>query len=617
MIKILKKPYFFLILTVILTFFIYLPTITNFPEGDDFLFLWHIRAPVSFMQIPFDHWDQPMAGRYGYGQAWYGAALYRLFGFEPYLFNFFGIVLKIIALISVYVFARKLTKNGTIATISALVFALISNGINGTLSFCLQFALLFLANFLISSSLLLEGFAEKKIWKIILASLLLLIGNYLYTIRAIGIVLLPLWVILRFKILDSTKLKLISLITSIVIVLLSILMVAKFIPDANNYASQTIIEGSQSVLKSIQQENYEYIRSLLVSISYMPLPQNFYSVINQLFDAGNAIPHYLKTGASFTWTILFIVFILPLYLLKSINKYQLGISFISGIVWNLILFYSTKAGITLFYPSEVVVVTLGVQIFLIGIILGLTYLKIKPRIGAALLSSISAALVFYFPNWLHDPITISYNEHRYHTVSSGFVAIFIAILIYLIFKQTFSLFQKKSGSRTIYLFCAVIFTAAILIFHYKNLNKIISEHHMIRQSDIILNHWNFVKSKVDFNKKPLIVVVWTSEDILNVKREFFKDETLFLIGNLPWDYKLTESVKLYYSHEESQNIICDWKRNGINFDYNNFYEFRLTADRKIIDLSDNGREQLKTWQNYCQDKVKGLEIGALIPTATP
>lgn len=606
----LKKPYFFLILTVILTFFIYLPTITNFPEGDDFLFLWHIRVPVSFIQIPFTSWDQPMAGRYGYGQAWYGAALYRLFGFEPYLFNFFGIVLKIIALISVYIFTKKLTKNETIASISALVFALISTGVNGAISFCLQFALLFLANFLISSSLFLEGLADKKVGKVILSSLLLLSGNYLYTIRAIGIVLLPLWVILRFKELDSTKMRLISLTTSIVIVLLSMLMVAKFIPDANNYASQTIIEGSQSVLKSIQQENYEYIRSLLVSISYMPLPQNFYSVINQLFDAGNAIPHYLKTGASFTWTILFIMFILPLYLLKSINKYQLGMSFISGIVWNLILFYFTKAGVTLFYPSEVVVVTLGVQIFLIGIILGLIYLKSEPRIGATLLSSISAALVFYIPNWLHDPITISITEHRYFTVSSGFVAIFLSILVYLIFKQTLSLFQKrKSGLRIVYLFFAIIFAATILIFHFKTLSQIIAANHARRQSDIILGHWNFVKSKVDFNRRPLIVVVWTSEDILNVKQEFFKDETLALIGNLPWDYKLTESVKLFNSHEESQKAICDFKRNGINFDYNNFYEFRLTADRELIDWSDKGREQLKTWKDYCQDKVKGIEIG--------
>ncbi len=610
MIKIFKKPYFFLTLIVILTFFIYLPTITNFPEGDDFLFLWHIRVPVSFMQIPFDHWDQPMAGRYGYGQAWYGAALYRIFGFEPYVFNFFGIILKIIALISVYIFARRLTKNETIALISALVFALISNGINGAISFCLQFALLFLANFLISSSLFLEGLKEKKIGKTILASLLLLIGNYLYTIRAIGIVLLPLWVILRFKELNSTKLKLISLIISISIVLLSVLMVANFIPDAKNFTTQTLIAGSQGVLKSVQQGNYEYIRSLLVSISFMPLPQNFYSVINQLFDAGNATQHYLKIGASFTWTLLFIMFIFPLYLLKSINKYQLGISFFSGIVWNLILLYFVKAGVTLFYPSEVVVVTLGVDIFLIGIILGLIYLKIKPRIGATLLSSISAALLFYIPNWLHAPDSISITEHRYHTVSSGFVAIFLAILIYLIFKQTLSLFQKKRiGLGNFYIFFAVIFTATVLIFHFKTLNQIISEHHMIRRADIILSHWNFVKSKVDFNRKPLIVVVWISEDIFKVKREFFKDETLALIGNLPWDYKLTEKVKLFNSHEESQKAICDFKRNGISFDYNNYYEFRLTADRNIIDWSDKGREQLKTWKDYCQDKVKGIETG--------
>lgn len=609
MIKIFKKPYFFLLLIVILTFFIYLPTITNFVEGDDFLFLWHIRVPINFVQIPFTSWDQPMAGRYGFGQAWYGAALYKIFGVEPIVFNFLGIVLKIIALISVYIFAKKLTKNEIIASISALVFALISTGVNGKISFCLHFALLFLANFLISSSLFLEGFAEKKIRKIILASLLLLIGNYLYTIRAIGIVLLPLWVILRFKVLDSIRLKLLSLITSIIIVLLSVLMVAKFIPDAKNYATQTLIEGSQGVLKSVQQGNYEYIRSLLVSISLMPLPIKFDLAFNQLFDA-RTVQNYLKVGTPLAWTLLFLMFIFPLYLRKSINKYQLGISFVSGIIWNLILLYFTYNGVILFYGSEVVVITLGIYLFLIGIILGLIYLNSRPRIGATLLSSISAALLFYIPNWLHDPITISTTQHRYFTVSSGFVAIFLSILIYLIFKQALSLFQnEKSVLRVVYLFLAIFFTATILIFHFKTLNQIISEHHIRRQSDVILSHWNFVKSKVDFNRKPLIVVVWTSEDILNVKQEFFKDETLGLIGDLPWDYKLTDYVKLFNSHEESQKAICDWKYNGINFDYNNFYEFRLTADRKLIDWSDKGREQLKTWGNFCRDKVKGIEIG--------
>lgn len=610
MIKILKKPYFFLILIVILTFLIYLPTLANFPEGDDFLFLWHIRVPVNFLRIPFENWDQPMAGRYGYGQAWYGAVLYKIFGFEPYVFNFFGIVLKIIALISVYIFAKKLTKNEVIALISALIFALISTGVNNQLSFCLHFAIIFLANFLISSSLFLEGFAEKKIGKIILSALLLLAGNYLYTIRAFGIVLLPLWVILQLKVLNTKKLRFIALISSVGLVLISILEVTKFIPDANGFTKQTLVEGSLSVLRSTQQGYYEYLRSLMVSISLMPLPENFYSVINQLFNAGYATQHYLKVGASFIWTLLFLMFILPLYLLKSINKYQLGISFISGIVWNLILLYFTKKGVTLFYPGEVVAITVGIYIFLIGVILGLIYLKSKPRIGAMLLSSISAALIFYIPNWLHDPITISITEHRYHTISSGFVAIFLSILIYLIFSQTLSLLQNRKFMLSIFcLFFAIIFTAIILIFHFQSLNHTISEHHTRRQSDIILSHWNFVKSRIDFNRKPLIVVVWTSEDILNVKQEFFKDETLALIGNLPWDDKFSETVKLFNSHEESQKAICDWKHNGVNFDYNNFYEFRLTADRKIIDWSDKGREQLKTWKNYCRDKVKGIEAG--------
>lgn len=610
MIKIFKKPYFILFLIVILTFFIYQPIITYFPEGDDFLFLWHIRVPVSFAQLPFIGWELPMAGRYGYGQAWYGAALYRLFGFEPSVFNFFGIVIKIIALISVYIFTKKLTGSEKIALISALVFTLISTGVNGEINFFLHFSLLFLANFLISSSLLLEGLAQKRIGKIFIASLLLLVGNYLYTIRAIGIALLPLWVILRLKTFNSTKLKLLSLVTSIVLVSISAIMVTKLIPAANSLATQNLIDGSKSVIKSVQQGNYQYIHSLLLSISMMILPENLYIVINQLFRAGTFIQYYLQFWSPLIWFLLVLIFIYPLYLLKSINKYLLGISFITGISWNLFVLYAINKGFILFYRGEVVAITLGIYLFLIGIILGFMYLKILPKIGSAILISISAAFLFYIPNWLHDPITVSYNEHRYQTISAGFIAIFLAILIYLVFKQALKLLQnKKSRLRKVYLLFAIIFTAIILIPHFKTLRRSIAENHIIRRPDIILNHWNVVKSRVDFNKRPFIVVVWTSGDIFDVKREFFKDETLGLIGNLPWDYKLTDNIKLFNSHEESQQTICNWKQNGINFDYNNYYEFRLTANRELVDLSDRGRKQLKTWANYCQDKIKGIEVG--------
>lgn len=611
MIKLLKNSYFLLLLICILTFFIYLPTLSNFPEGDDFLFLWHIKVPVSFLQIPFNNWDQPMAGRYGYGQAWYGAALYLIFGFNPYIFNFFGIMLKITALISVYIFTKKLTKNNTISIISSFMFGLISNGINGVISFCLQFALLFLANFLISSSIFLEGLKEKSIKKISISSIFLLSGNYLYTIRAIGITLLPLWTIFQLKEFSSTKKKLISLIISIGIVLLSVLMVAKVIPDADSFVRQTLIEGTKNVIKSVQDGYYEYVRSLIVSISNMSFPQNFYSLINQTFNSSYSTYYYLKTGSILIWSLLFIMFIVPHYVFRTINKLQLCLSFSIGIIWNLVLFYFTKNGVALFYPGEVVTVTLGIHIFLIGLILGLIYFKKNFSISIALLSSISAAILFYIPNWLHDPITISNTEHRYQTISSAFIAIFLSTLIYIIFKQSSYLFQKRKllFANTSFLF-AISFTAIILISHFNALNAIISEHHTIRQSSITLKHWNFVKSKVDFNNKPLIVVIWNSEDIFNVKREFFKDETLALIGDLPWDSKLSEKIKLFNSHEEAQNMICDWKKNGITFNYNNYYEFRLTSDREIIDWSNTGRKQLETWVNYCQYKIRGVEIGS-------
>lgn len=610
MIKILNKTYIFLIFIIVLILLLYLPTLSFSPEGDDFLLLWHIRVPVSFLNVPFYGWEEPVAGRFGYGEAWYATGIFRIFGYQPEVFNFFGIITKIIASISVYIFTKKTTKNKTLASLSAFIFVFLSTGLNGETSFALHFSLLFLSIFLISSALFLEGIELKNFKNTVLGSIFLLVGNYLYTIRAFGIILLPVWIILRFKLLDSVKQKFISLIISIIIVLLSVLMVAKFIPGASSYASKTLLENSQTVFKNVQNGNYEYIRTILVSISFMSIPRDFYAVVDQIFNAGGSTEHFLKIGASFIWSLMFLTFIFPLYLLKLINKYQLGISYITGIVWNLILLSFTKKGIPLFYGGEVTAVTLGLYILLIGIILGLFYYKSKPAIGSTLLGSIAAAVLFYIPNWLHDPVTVSLTEGRYMTVSSGFVAIYLSILIYLAFKQSIGFGQKKkSHFRIIFIFLAVTFTTIILASHFQNLQKYIFDNKDVRRIDIVSAHRNFVKSKVDFSKRPLIVVVWTSADIYNAKREFFRHQSLGLIGDVQWDYKLTDQLKLFYSYEESMNAICDWRRYGINFDLNNFYEFHLTADRTIIDWSDKGREQLKTWGNFCQDKVKGVEVG--------
>lgn len=608
--KILLREKVLLFLICLLTLLLYLPTLSYYPEGDDFLFLWHIRVPVNFLQIPFYGWEEPVAGRFGYGQAWYGAAVAKIFGSQPYIFNLFGIFFKIVALLAVYTFAKKLTKNKYIPLISAFLFAILSTGANGEISLFLHFSLIFMAIFLYGTALFTEGLETKNFLKVIIGSTLLLLGNYLYIIRGAGIVLLPFLIFLR-NIPIKSKSKLIYFIClAILVVLLSAVVVTKLIPGADNYASITLINNSVSIFNSTRDGHYEYLRAGLLSIGLMLFNRDFYNLFDQLFQAANNLKLYLLIWSPLIWTLLYALFVFPLYCLKRVSNINLLLGYGAGICWNLLLRLLYHERVVLFIGGEVVSATIGIEIVLLMIILGLFYLKFKPELGSTLIAVIATAIFFYIPNWLHDPIIASATESRYFTVSSGFVAIGLSILIYILFSQLAILkqvhrFKLMSG----FLAASSLISLLIVFTHWNYLNNIIFQNGIIRNSTIISSHWNFVKSRVNFTKRPLIVNVWADAQIDSAKREFFRHQSLGLIGNIPWDYQLTDTVRLYYSMEDAVQAICGWKNHGIAFNPENLYEFKLTADRKIVDRSKEGRNKLNSWKDYCLDPhKKGLEV---------
>lgn len=597
---------------LLLGFLIYLPTLSYFPEGDDFLFLWHIRVPVSFWELPFHGWEEPIAGRFGYGQAWYGALIYRIFGFQPEVFNFFGIICRLIATFTIYKFCSNLTNKKTIGLLAAFIFTILSTGIDGEVYLFLHFSMLFLSLFLFGSYKFIQGIEEKSVSKVSFGTTLLLLGNYFYTIRAIGITLLPLWSLLRIRALNSTKLRISSLTLAIIIVVISALMVTNFIPGANSYATTTLIGNSAVLLNAVSNGKFESIRTFLVSLGLMLFPREFYNLVSDPFKVDFRPNRYLLFWSPVIWTLIYWVFSLPTILSKNKKAILVAcLGYLSIMFWSFGLYFLRKSGITFYNGGELSVVTFGITIYLLSFWLGLQLLFKNSKLGFLILAGVSASILFFIPNWLHGPDIISSTESRYFTVSSGFIAIVFSALIYHLFIFGEKLYNSKSHKSlgVMYLAFSLVIISTITFVHLNNATRIISLNKSIRNPEIIKDHWATVKSKVDFTKKPLIVVVWSGAQIDNAKREFFRHQSLGVVGNMPWDYNLTDQVKLFYSYQESADAICGWQKRGIIFDFNNFYEFNLDSQRRIIDRTQLGRSRIRTWDGYCQDTTKkGIEV---------
>lgn len=590
-----------LISLLLLTFIFYFPARNIFVQGDDLLLLWHIRVPVNFFQMPFTGWEEPIAGRFGYGQAWYSFLLYKFFGLQVQAFNLAGIFLKLLAVISVYKFSFTLTRKQSISLLAAILFAFTTTGAIAIFTFVMHFSLAFLAMLFFGFSYIFESYDKQslKIW--LIGVFICIFGIFFYLIRSFGIILLPLWTVFRYNLLPQET-RNYCLLGSLIVAALSVSLVW-ILPGAKDLALTHSISGMGQIAEEALSGKSEPIRAFFVSVGFSIFPAFFYTALAQILPEGNS----LFAWVMLIWTGIYGIFVLPLFKRKKQGKLFLLLAilgYLSGIIWNGIVLFLLKNNFQIFQGMEVLVVTLGIDTLLLMSFLGLLFLFIEAKIGSTLLICASAIPIFYFPNWLHDPSHVSDSPFRYLTLSSGFVAIGLACLIYILY------FHK----RYFFSLIATLFFIFILTTNIQQTSAVMAEEISARQPNVFLSNWDFVRSNVNFQKTPLIVLVWTDGDIFDVKREFFRHQGLALISQRPWIAELPTQVRLHYSFKDSMDEICNWRKGGIVFDPDNLNLFKLKKDLTMETQFEEGREKLKTWDKYCSDPTQtGLEAGDPIP----
>lgn len=604
-----------LLLLLLLAFIFYLPALRIFIQGDDYLLLWHVQVPVSIFQMPFTGWEEPIAGRFGYGAAIYALILYKLFGLQTPIFDLAGIFIKLIVIVSVYKFSVVLTKIRALSLMAAVLFAFTITGVESTFSFFLHFSSGLAAFLFFGSSLIFKSYENRSLKTWLIGSSIIIIGAILMLPRAFGIVLLPLWTALRYNLIPK-KLRNYSLLGSLLILALLAILVWT-LPGAKDLASLNTITGFEQIIKEILSGSHEPLRAFFVSISFSLLPSSIYYSFAKfldfdlkIFDWSNiqSTSHFLLPWSIVIWTALYTIFVLPLIQRRKSISYLDILGYLSGALWSILILILLNNNHPIFYGREIVAVALGMDILLLMIFLGLQYLSIEAKIGSLLLICAASIPTFYFPTWIHDPYHVSDSSFRYLTLSSGFVAIGLACLIYILYLHR----------RIFFFIIATLIFIFILSVNIQQTSTIMAEEVNARQPEVFLSNWDFVRSNVNFQKTPLIVIIWTDGDIFSVKREFFHHQGLALISQRPWSAELPAQMRLRFNFKDSMDEICIWRGNGIVFDPGNLYVFKMNKDFTMETRFEEGREKLKTWDKYCSDSTqKGIEAGEPMPQATP
>lgn len=600
----------------------YLPALRIFIQGDDFLLLWNIQIPVSIFLMPFTGWTLPIAGRYGYGEAWYAFALFKLFGLNIPIFNLAGIFIKLIVIVSVYTFSMTLTKIKTLSLMAAILVTFITTGVDSTLSLSLHFSSGLAAFLLFGSSLMFKSFENKSIKTWLIGASIIIIGAFLMLPRAFGIVLLPLWTIFRYNLIPKT-LRVHSILGSLTpLVILAILV--WIVPGGKDLAFSNTVTGFGQIIQQTFSGIDEIPRAFFVSLGFSLLPSSVYFSFAQFLGtnffkmsdlSNSAISSLLFPWSILLWTALYALFILPLIQKRKSISFLDVLGYLSGTLWSILLFILFINNHPIFYGREVVATVLGMDILFLMIFLGLQYLFIETKIGSMLLICAISIPTFYFPTWIHDPLHVSDSSFRYLTLSSPFVAIGLACLIYILYLHgKYFLSIRKIIKGQFLIITAVLIFTYILITNIQQTSTVMAQEIKNRQPQVFLSNWDFVRSKVDFGKTPLIVIIWTDGDIFDIKREFFKDEGLALISQRPWDAKLPTQAKLNFNFKDSMEQICNWKTNGIIFNPSNLYLFKMNKNLTMETQFEEGRKKLETWDKYCSDPTKvGIEAGEPLP----
>lgn len=598
----------FLLFLSFLTYYLYSPILGLFFEGDDLIVLWHLRNPVSFVLKPFLNWSIPIAGRYSYGQIWYESLLYNIWHLNSFYYNLSGLIIRIFTIIVIYFTSRKITKNTLIAVMSAVLFTFLSTGIESTYYVFHHVHFVFLSFVLIGFSYIFEYFESGKFWPWISSLLFLFIAGYLYTIRVAGLILLPIYSLIRILAVSTGRRKIKYITMSVFTTILLFLLIFLTVKDVRNVSS-AIRDNLLLIFYSKNGEFLLFIQPFLVSLGRMIFPTPFTNAIT--------VPLY-RTVLIFS---VIVTVCLPVYeIIRFFGYKYVDRSFYKGLIFKLILFclgvlwilvfgYLKIINYSYFYTNHsFLLATIGFYTILICFYVGISNFYTHPKIASLLLISILTLLGFYIPNWLFAPTVYSNTESRYFSSSSVFLSLGFSCLAYLVI----STFRNFLESPVLSIFKPVVFCFNLIIIfglvffvyiHFEGVKSAVFEQTKFRNTEKILNNWNTVRSNVNFEKHPVVIFLWTRTDIVRIMKMFFGKETFGLVGDLPFEHELPVSV---INYEEAASFICEYERSGNVFDYQNYYEFELDKDDVIVSRLDDGRRRLKSWRNYCQDsKVLG------------
>lgn len=586
---------FWLLLTSI-TFYLYAPIIPLFFEGDDFLVLWYIQNPVPFLLKPFIGWHLPIAGRFGYGQAWYASAVFSAVGMNPAVFNVFGIIIRSIASIAIYLFVYNYAKRRVLAGLCAFVFVVLSTGIEGTAFAFHHFHLLFGSMVLAGLWYLLKAVRDGS-WKWFFVALTILyLAGFLYTIRLGGLIAIPLAVLLYGWVV--LKRPLISFGWGILCTFLLFGLIYATVPGISSVSGNL----RQSVLNLLLQPgmySLPYFESFFRSWAQILYPPHLIDLVKismlrqviwillggvGLMGAAEVVG-YLQVRNIF-YASLWKIFLrwIPIFLILIL----IGTLLVSRMIG--VQLYSTLS-----YLKLVVLGYSGVCLLVYTSIL-MSYFNRK--LGALAMISLLFAFTFYIPNWLFEPQFIAPTTGRYFTISSIFLAIMIGTIFYVL------IFELRRYSFLLSGF-SVILLVGYLIAHLLHLQSYVFGQTKYRNPEKTKAAWSVMRSTADFTVYPRVVMIWAEGDIADMAKMFHTYASFMLASGSTYSDRVPQQA---ISYEQAMNMVCLWRTQGLDVGSETIYLYRFTKQWTLIPEFSKNEEVYGTWKYYCDDpQQKGIE----------
>jgi hypothetical protein len=602
------------------TYWIYAPTIPLFFEGDDFQVLWHIRNPVPFWQKPFVGWPMPIAGRFGYIQAWYEAAVSYFAGNNNFVvLNSFGIAFRMLVILSIFYCAYSLSKNRIVALLCAFTFTCMATGIESTYFVFHHGVLIFMMLVFVGIGVALRSFESEPLSKkrLVVGMGLLVTASYVYTIRMAGLVVLPLWFFIYSFVSPSSSLARFSrmkiLLVGVVSTLILFILIYALVPGIATVSKNLPISVA-AMTRSEHNMFGVYSEAFLVSVGTMLSPP---PVTDYFLSGGFVKRKILFAGAlPVFFSVLFVVY-------NIYRKYRdrafihsgalvlQGLTALVSTVWFIFL-YALHSGHVqyLMFPRYRFIAASGVCVILSVLAFGLFQFKYTARIAALSLIGLSGALIFYVPNWLFGADIVSPTASRYFAVSSGFMALMLGSNVYLVTALVWHLFDTHyfyyimKSIAVLSIFLIGYLYSYYLYFHLLSTHERIQEQAHYRNAERSLRSWRILQANVDSHTKPLFVVIQPLGDLTDVKRLFFGRNGIALALDLPYTNELPYFTT---SFRELSVLHCKLERQHVAVPEHNVYAFTYDLPTGLHPQIAEGRVVLGTWSDYCRTRVAGTE----------